>query len=56
MVIEREGMIYSDADSGCAWQGGSAERPLPRGPIRDATEFGVNLACYRQGAGPTRPA
>ncbi|MGH2356371.1 MAG: DUF4159 domain-containing protein, partial [Chloroflexota bacterium] len=51
MVLESDGMIYSDADYGCAWQGGSPERPLPRGPIRDAIEFGVNLALYRQEEG-----
>jgi hypothetical protein len=48
-VMERDGMVISDADYGCAWQGGTPERPLPRGPIRDALEFGVNLALYRRG-------
>jgi hypothetical protein len=46
-VLESGGMVYSDADYGCAWQGGPADRPLPRGVIRDAFEFGTNLAIFR---------
>jgi hypothetical protein len=46
-LLESDGMVYSDADYGCAWQGGAAERPLARGVIRDALELGVNLAVYR---------
>jgi Domain of unknown function (DUF4159) len=46
-VLEADGMLYSDADYGCAWQGGANDRPLPRATIRDALEFGVNLAVYR---------
>jgi hypothetical protein len=49
-VIESGGMVYSDADYGCAWQGGPAEKPLPRAAIRDAFEFGTNLAIYRRAA------
>jgi hypothetical protein len=49
-VLEAGGMVYSDADYGCVWQGGAAERPLPRGTIRDALEFGTNLAMYRRSA------
>jgi hypothetical protein len=46
-VLEAGGMVYSDADYGCAWQGGPADRPLARALIRDALEFGVNLAVFR---------
>jgi hypothetical protein len=46
-VMEAGGMVYSDADYGCAWQGGAAERPLGRTAIREAFEFGLNLVLYR---------
>jgi hypothetical protein len=46
-VLAAGGMIYSDADYGCAWQGGPAQQPLARAIIRDALEFGVNLVVYR---------
>jgi hypothetical protein len=48
MLAEAGGMVYSYADYGCAWQGGPPDRALPRGTIRDALEFGVNLALYRR--------
>ncbi len=47
-VVEADGMVYSDADYGCAWSGGSDDNPLARSEIRDALEFGVNLALYRR--------
>ncbi len=50
MLAEAGGMVYSYADYGCAWQGGPLDRALPRGVIRDALEFGVNLALYRRAA------
>jgi hypothetical protein len=46
-VLESGGMVYSDADYGCAWQGGPTDHPMPRGLIRDAFEFGTNLAIFR---------
>jgi Domain of unknown function (DUF4159) len=46
-VLESGGMVYSDTDYGCAWQAGAADKPLPRGTIRDAFDFGVNLAVFR---------
>jgi hypothetical protein len=49
-LLESGGIVYSDADYGCAWQGGPADHPLARGTIRDALEFGVNLAVFRRGA------
>jgi len=45
-LLEAGGLIYSDADYGCAWQGGTPNTALPRAAIRDALEFGVNLALY----------
>jgi hypothetical protein len=50
-VLEAGGMVYSRADYGCAWQGGTTDRPLQRGAIRDAIEFGVNLVLYRRAEG-----
>jgi uncharacterized protein YoxC len=47
-VMEASGMVYSDADYGCAWQGGAADKAMPRAAIRDAFEFGTNLATFRR--------
>jgi hypothetical protein len=47
-VLESGGMVYSDADYGCAWQGGPPSQALPRAAIRDALEFGTNLAVFRR--------
>jgi hypothetical protein len=48
-VLEANGIVYSDADYGCVWQGGRADAPLVRGAIRDALELGVNVALFRRG-------
>ncbi len=40
------GLVYSEADYGCAWRGGTAKRLLARSAIRDATELGANLMAY----------
>jgi len=47
-VLESGGMVYSDADYGCAWQGGPPTQALPRATIRDALEFGTNLTIFRR--------
>jgi uncharacterized protein YoxC len=47
-VLESGGLVYSDADYGCAWQGGQGVHPLPRTSIRDACDFGINLALFRR--------
>ena len=41
--------VLSSRDYGCAWQGRSSGDPLPRGQIRDALEFGVNVAVCAGG-------
>ena len=46
VVMESDGIIYSDADYGCVWAGGREDKPLSRDSIRDALEFGVNIAAY----------
>jgi hypothetical protein len=45
-LVAGNGLVLSGADYGCAWQGGTDEEPLPRQAIREALEFGVNLAVY----------
>jgi hypothetical protein len=46
--------LLSGRDYGCAWQGRSAEGPLPRSQIRDALEFGVNVAACAAGYARSR--
>jgi len=46
LLVEDEGMLFSDGDFGCIWAGGSAEKPMPRDVIRDALELGTNIAIY----------
>lgn len=45
-VAEGGGLVVSTADYGCAWQGLSGDRALPREAIRAALEFGVNVAVF----------
>jgi len=47
-LLEANGVVYSDVDYGCAWQGGRVDAPLARGAIRDALELGVNIALFRR--------
>lgn len=46
MLVEDQGMLYSDGDYGCLWAGGRPDKPSARGAIRDALELGVNIAVY----------
>ena len=46
LMVEDQGMIYSDMDFGCIWTGGKADKPLPRDTIRDMLELGTNIAIY----------
>jgi hypothetical protein len=46
MLAESGGLLLTTADFGCAWQGGSTEKPLPREAIRATIELGVNIAVY----------
>ena len=45
-VLEAGGIVFSQHDYGCAWQGGRAAEPLDRQAIRTALELGINLAFY----------
>ena len=45
-LLAGEGVLLSTWDYGCAWCGGSPDRPLPRETIRAAIELGANLAVY----------
>ncbi len=40
------GIIYSDGDYGCLWDGGRPEKAASRSAIRSGVELGVNLAAY----------
>ncbi len=46
MLLEGGNMICSSSDYGCAWEGGSSERPLSREIIRSAFEIGSNIISY----------
>ena len=46
MLMEDQGMVYSDGDFGCIWAGGKWDKLMPREAIRDALELGVNIALY----------
>ena len=45
-LLEADGLIFSTKDFACAWAGGHEDRPLGRTAIREALEFGVNVAAY----------
>ena len=46
VIVETEGIMYSDSDYGCLWDGGTAGEAASRESIRAATEIGVNIAVY----------
>lgn len=48
-ILEAGRLFYSTAGYGSAWQGGLDDSPLPRQAIREALEFGVNLAVLGAG-------
>lgn len=45
-LLGDESIILGGADYGCAWRGGRDGQPLARQVIRDALEFGANIAAY----------
>jgi hypothetical protein len=47
-LLEGGGLIYSGSDYGSAWAGGREDRPLERAAIRDALEFGINVAFHAE--------
>jgi len=46
LMVEDQGMLYSDGDFGCIWAGGKADKAASRETIRDAIELGINIAVY----------
>lgn len=46
LVMENNGIIYSDADYGCAWSGGRDTSPMPREAIRTCLELGTNVVLF----------
>ena len=48
-VVTGDGLIYSDADYGCLWNGGRPDVSASREAIRSAQELGVNLGVLSSG-------
>jgi hypothetical protein len=45
-IMEGDGIIYTDGDYGCLWNGGSESQQASREVIRSALELGINMALY----------
>ena len=45
-LLENDGIVFSDGDYGCLWDGGRPEAPASRASIRAAVELGINLGIY----------
>lgn len=45
-IMEGGGIIYTDGDYGCLWNGGSESQPVSRDIVRSAFEMGTNMALY----------
>ena len=46
LVVADGGMLYSDGDYGCLWDGGWPDHPARRETIRSAIELGINLGVF----------
>jgi hypothetical protein len=46
IFLKGEGIIYTDNDYGCAWEGGHESKPMSREAIRSAFEIGMNIVDY----------
>jgi hypothetical protein len=46
MLLAGGNVVYSGSDYGCTWEGGHRDKPMLREQIRNALEFGANLAFY----------
>ena len=46
LLVEADGVVYSDANYGSLWNGGISTEPASREAIRSATELGTNIAIY----------
>ncbi len=46
VFLKEEGIIYTDNDYGCAWEGGHEGGPISREVIRSAFEMGINIIDY----------
>ena len=49
VIVAGDGLIYSDADYGCLWDGGRPNVPASREAIRSALELGTNLGVLSSG-------
>lgn len=45
-LFESDGLLVSTNDYTCAWNGGTADKPLDRADIRTAVEFAENMLAY----------
>jgi hypothetical protein len=45
-MVAGGGIVYSDGDYGCLWDGGRPNAPAQREAIRSAAELGVNMGIY----------
>lgn len=45
-IMADGGLVYSNGDFGCLWNGGRPDQPAPREAIRSAVELGINLCAY----------
>jgi hypothetical protein len=45
-LLADSGIVFSDGDYGCLWDGGRPDRPAPRSSIRPSIELGINLGIY----------
>ncbi|MCH9010343.1 MAG: DUF4159 domain-containing protein [Chloroflexi bacterium] len=48
-IVAGDGLIYSDGDYGCLWDGGRPNVPASREAIRSALELGTNLGVLSSG-------
>ena len=46
LLVEADGVVYSDANYGSLWSGGISDEPASRETIRSATELGTNIAIF----------
>ncbi len=46
LIVAGEGIVYTDGDYGCLWEGGRPDAPASRETIRAATELGTNIGVF----------
>jgi hypothetical protein len=46
LLLAGDGLLYSEADYGCLWNGGRPDGPAGREAVRSAIELGTNLGIF----------